>query len=640
MSCAARDPLDSLVQVVKDYTLTHPYSPRGVFQPRTLRELVKCVQQAEAEKRGVKAQGSGYSLSNAAVADDYLICTDKLNKWLSRPFPASPKSVDSDRFRDGCNQDWLQFLTRPGAKPLPDDSFLIHVEAGIKIKHLLADLDAAGLALPTMGAGGGQSLAGAMSTGTHGSDFLLPPLFDNIRAVHLVGPGGQEWWIEPGVGPIGGAGLNSLPYWCPDTKVVRSDEWLHAPVVCAGRCGVIYSVVLQVTRQFRLRDRSEKNLDWKEVRKKLKASEVKVMRDGTVEAGGLFRQNSPEGDGQPQRFFQVTVDLAEGEKCWITRRWLTNKSGSENTSKATPGSFDAILCQSPKPFAAAIAALQLAPELVAAKVGLSLTPFVGPVWVTAIDALFVELAVYALDSPTTGDFLARVIERCSRLTDAQVGAAGLLRDLVMGLSSTIIDQEHDADRWGKSHEIVDGHPDKRRGCISVHSAEFFFDASADDYLQFLDKVLESSKENHVPGYASLRYMGRSRHLMAMQRHPLTVSIEIAFPRRANSDEDFFQPFVDRIHLLAKQWGGIPHWGQRHVLSSGYVESLYQMDMVAWRYVLAELEQGYARQAEPRKTFSTVFSRKVGLEPLEGNPVATGRRQRDLGAFGASLTPLL
>ncbi len=36
---------------------------------------------------------------------------------------------------------------------------------------------------------------GAVSTGTHGGDFQVPPLSDWVRALLLVGPGGQEWWV-------------------------------------------------------------------------------------------------------------------------------------------------------------------------------------------------------------------------------------------------------------------------------------------------------------------------------------------------------------------------------------------------------------------------------------------------------------
>ena len=67
---------------------------------------------------------------------------------------------------------------------------------GITIHDLNDALDGMGLAMPTLGGANGQTLAGAFSTGTHGSDVDLPPIADGVRAIHMVGPGGQEWWLE------------------------------------------------------------------------------------------------------------------------------------------------------------------------------------------------------------------------------------------------------------------------------------------------------------------------------------------------------------------------------------------------------------------------------------------------------------
>ena len=39
-------------------------------------------------------------------------------------------------------------------------------------------------------------MAGALSTATHGGEFNWPLLVDRVKAVHLVGPGGLQWWIE------------------------------------------------------------------------------------------------------------------------------------------------------------------------------------------------------------------------------------------------------------------------------------------------------------------------------------------------------------------------------------------------------------------------------------------------------------
>ena len=617
MPCFSGSPVQITNKVVKDYTETHPYTPgEGILRPANLRELVRAVRQAEEGKHTVRAQGSGYSLSKAAVADDFLICTDDLDRWLSRPTPAAPGATNSKWFRSaGHDAAILETLLRPSVK-LDSGHFLVHVEAGIKIKNLLSQLDGCGLALPTMGAGGGQSLAGAMSTGTHGSDFKLRPLFDAIRAVHLVGPGGQEWWIEPAESLFRPERLSSMPGWCPETNVVRDDDWFRAPVVAVGRCGVIYSVVLEVVQQFRLFDQSDKAIQWSEVRKKL--------ADSTSADGGVFKKSSPQPDGNPLRFYQVTVDLAKGEKCWVTRRWVTEKKGAHNISKAKPSTFDAILCSDPKPFAAAIGALQLLPEVAALKVGLSFTPIMGPIWVANIDAFFIELAAFALSSKTVGEFLAKATARARGLTDTEVGAASVLRDLVLQASEWVIDAEHDEERWGFSHEIVDGHPDKRRGCISAYSTELFFDASQPLYLAFLSFVLLESKMQGIPGYASLRFTGQSQCLLAMERFPLTVAIEIAVPRALESSGDLFQNFANFVADKAELFGAIPHWGQRHRLSKSQVEKLYGDSLTTWRYVLSELEFGQS------KSFSTQFSRDRGLEVVDADHIHTVRTAKDQG----------
>lgn len=63
-----------------------------------------------------------------------------------------------------------------------------YVEAGIEIEALMHALDERKLALGTAGSSSGQSLAGVINTGSHGSDFDLPPLPDMVRAIAIVGP--------------------------------------------------------------------------------------------------------------------------------------------------------------------------------------------------------------------------------------------------------------------------------------------------------------------------------------------------------------------------------------------------------------------------------------------------------------------
>src|SRR4029453_18169477 len=52
-------------------------------------------------------------------------------------------------------------------------------------------------AFRTLGGAGGQTVFGALTTGTHGGDIRMPPIADSVMALHLVADGGMHYWIEP-----------------------------------------------------------------------------------------------------------------------------------------------------------------------------------------------------------------------------------------------------------------------------------------------------------------------------------------------------------------------------------------------------------------------------------------------------------
>jgi FAD/FMN-containing dehydrogenase len=62
----------------------------------------------------------------------------------------------------------------------------VKVQAGIKLKDLNTVLAAAGLALPNLGDINVQSLAGAISTATHGTGRDLPNIGSNVVEMEIV----------------------------------------------------------------------------------------------------------------------------------------------------------------------------------------------------------------------------------------------------------------------------------------------------------------------------------------------------------------------------------------------------------------------------------------------------------------------
>ena len=142
---------------------------------------------------------------------------------------------------------------------------LFHVEAGITMADLqqLLDHQSPRLAIRASGGSPGATLAGALSTATHGGEFAWPLLVDCVRAIHLVGPGGEEWWIEGDV-PVADPAKLQLRYpkingahfiggsWNGIPGLTAQDV-LNAVIVSMGTMGVIYSMVIAVVPQFGLR---------------------------------------------------------------------------------------------------------------------------------------------------------------------------------------------------------------------------------------------------------------------------------------------------------------------------------------------------------------------------------------------------
>jgi len=223
----------------------------------------------------VHATGSSWSFSDCAVTGDYLIDT----RQLARPLQMVQRALKPGRRRP-----------------------LFHVEAGVSIRGLYNDLDRLGLALETMGGASGQTLAGAISTGTHGGDKFLPPLADSVLALHLVGPGGVQRWVEPSDGITDPVLLRAEV--APEVAaehVIYDDATFDACLVSLGCLGVVYAVVLGVRDAYDLVETTT-TTTWREFK----------------ENPGVYL------DDRENRFLQVIVspypDAAGDNLCLVTTR--------------------------------------------------------------------------------------------------------------------------------------------------------------------------------------------------------------------------------------------------------------------------------------------------------------------------------
>lgn len=171
-------------------------------RPRDEDEVVDAVRRAAVAGLRVRAVGAGHSFSPVAVTDGVQLQLDALDR--------------------------LERVER-----LPDGSAHVTVGAGIRLAALNRLLAGLGLAMETLGDIDQQSLAGAVSTGTHGTGLRWGGMASQVVGLRLVTADGAVVDVGPGDGLFEVARLG------------------------LGSVGVVVTVTVRVLPAFALRAREE-----------------------------------------------------------------------------------------------------------------------------------------------------------------------------------------------------------------------------------------------------------------------------------------------------------------------------------------------------------------------------------------------
>ncbi|KAF2257504.1 FAD-binding domain-containing protein [Lojkania enalia] len=193
--------------------------PKYLLYPTSLQDLIDAIRLGRKENLKVRAVGSGHSFSDVAPTDDILLDPHGMNQVLK---------VDASLLRD----------------PLKESS-LFAVQSGITIRELNLALDKAGKALINIGAYDGQTLAGAISTGTHGKGITLGPMASSVRSLVVVSETGDVYQYEPS------NGITDQDKFATDAAkagmtLKQDDDFFQSVVVCMGCMGLIYSYIIEV----------------------------------------------------------------------------------------------------------------------------------------------------------------------------------------------------------------------------------------------------------------------------------------------------------------------------------------------------------------------------------------------------------
>ncbi len=170
--------------------------PQAMIRPHTREGMIEAVVAAAAAGRPVKVAGSGHSFTPAALTDGTMLRIEALNRVLD--------------------------VDRAGGR--------VKVEAGIRLGELNRRLDRHGLALENLGDIDSQTLAGAISTATHGTGASWPNLSAQVEAIEIVGADGV---------------LHEL-------SEANDSDGFRAARVGLGALGAIYSVTLRTVPAFRI----------------------------------------------------------------------------------------------------------------------------------------------------------------------------------------------------------------------------------------------------------------------------------------------------------------------------------------------------------------------------------------------------
>lgn len=171
--------------------------PELYIQPETIAEVEKVVNLARKCRRRIVTTGCGHSPSNITCTSSWLINLDNFN---------TVKDVDEEKG-------------------------IVVMDSGIRLYTLCEELEKHGFAMPNLGSINAQSMAGAISTGTHGSSFVHGLMSEDVLSLRITLADGTTQFCSP------------------DTK----PDLFRAAILSLGALGIITEVTLRVVPAFKLK---------------------------------------------------------------------------------------------------------------------------------------------------------------------------------------------------------------------------------------------------------------------------------------------------------------------------------------------------------------------------------------------------
>lgn len=156
---------------MKNWAGNLKFNPKTIYSPKSKTEIQECVRETISQKRTLRTRGSGHSWTGLIASDDNFLHLDNYQGVLN---------VDTAKKQ-------------------------ITAKTGTKLVSFGHEGFISGLALPNQGDIDRQSLAGALSTGTHGTGRELQSMANQIKSVTFINGLGEEVTIDSNSPEIDGA---------------------------------------------------------------------------------------------------------------------------------------------------------------------------------------------------------------------------------------------------------------------------------------------------------------------------------------------------------------------------------------------------------------------------------------------------
>jgi hypothetical protein len=263
---------------LQNWADTVSFNAANVLFPSALQEIRAAMQGAQGTVRPV---GRLYSFSGCIVATDTVII-----QGTHDARPAGKPAMDRV---DVCTQgdgSALASMLSAQAWAFPRTTGYAWALGGARVNDVCMAAKARGLAPFTLGGSSGQTLIGAVSTSTHGADFMEGPLPEYVVALHLINGSGDHW-IErgtPNAPLISDAGAAALLGLTPaQVTFHRSADAINAALVSLGAAGIVAGALVRLRPNTTMNERM-RELPWDQVRAALASGQA--FQSGLGDAGG------------------------------------------------------------------------------------------------------------------------------------------------------------------------------------------------------------------------------------------------------------------------------------------------------------------------------------------------------------------